>query len=65
LLDKSVIAVKMALSRMGTIIEEAEGNWALSEILMQHKNMLNEQIDVLLKEKRKYASARIGFIEKN
>lgn len=64
LLDKSVIAVKMALSRMGTIIEEAEGNWTLSEILMQHKNMLNDQIDVLLKEKRKYASARIGIIEK-
>jgi ParB family chromosome partitioning protein len=64
LLDKSVIAVKMALSRMGSIIEEAEGNWTLSEILMQHKNMLNDQIDVLLKEKRKYASARIGIIEK-
>jgi ParB family transcriptional regulator, chromosome partitioning protein len=62
LLDKSVVAVKMALSRMGTIIEEADGDWALSEILMQHKNMLNEQIDVLLKERRKYAAARISII---
>jgi ParB family chromosome partitioning protein len=54
LIDKSIIAVKIALSKVGAIMEEAEDDWPLSEILMQHKNMLHDQIDILLKEKRNY-----------
>jgi ParB family transcriptional regulator, chromosome partitioning protein len=33
--------------------EEAEHDWILHEVLMQHKNMLNAQVDILIKEKRK------------
>jgi ParB family transcriptional regulator, chromosome partitioning protein len=51
--DKSIIALKDALNKIGGIISEIEDNWIAREILMQHKNVLHGQIDLLLKEKRK------------
>jgi ParB family transcriptional regulator, chromosome partitioning protein len=51
--DKSIIALKVALNKIGGIISEIEDNWIAHEILMQHKNVLHGQIDLLLKEKRK------------
>jgi ParB family transcriptional regulator, chromosome partitioning protein len=35
------------------IIQEAEENWIVYEILMQHKNILHSQVDILIKEKMK------------
>jgi ParB family chromosome partitioning protein len=51
--DKTVIALRVALNKIGGIISEIEDNWITYEILMQHKNMLHSQIDLLIKEKRK------------
>jgi ParB family chromosome partitioning protein len=51
--DKSIVTLKMALSKLCTIIQEAEENWIVYEILMQHKNILHGQIDILIKEKMK------------
>jgi ParB family chromosome partitioning protein len=51
--DKSITALKMALSKISSIVEAVEDNWIVYEILMQHKNMLNAQIDVLIREKKK------------
>ena len=51
--DKSITAIKMAMSKISSIVETVEDNWIVYEILMQHKNMLNAQIDVLIREKRK------------
>ena len=52
--DKSIIALKISLNRMSMIIEDIEDeNWTVSQILLQHKNMVNDQINILLKEKRK------------
>jgi ParB family chromosome partitioning protein len=51
--DKSITALKMATSKIASIIENVEDNWIVYEILMQHKNMLNSQIDLLIKEKKK------------
>jgi ParB family transcriptional regulator, chromosome partitioning protein len=52
--DKSIIVLKIAMNRLGTIMESVENeNWAVYEILMQHKNMINSQIDVLIKQKKK------------
>jgi ParB family chromosome partitioning protein len=51
--DKSIVALKIATSRLATIIESMEDNWVVYEILMQHKNMLHSQIDLLIKEKKK------------
>ena len=50
---KSITALKIAMNTLSTIIEEIEDNWITYEILMQHKNMLHRQIDILMKEKRK------------
>jgi ParB family chromosome partitioning protein len=51
--DKSITTLKIAMSKMASIIENVEDNWIVYEILMQHKNMLNSQIDLLIKEKKK------------
>lgn len=51
--DKAIIAVRVAMNKLASIIEDVEDNWTVYEILMQHKNMLHSQIDILLKEKKK------------
>jgi ParB family chromosome partitioning protein len=51
--DKSIIALRIAMSKLAMIIENIQDNWILYEILMQHKNMLHAQIDLLIKEKKK------------
>jgi ParB family transcriptional regulator, chromosome partitioning protein len=51
--DKSITALKIAMGKIATILEAVEDNWIVYEILMQHKNMLNAQIDVLIREKRR------------
>jgi ParB family transcriptional regulator, chromosome partitioning protein len=52
--DKAIIAIRMAMNRLSSIIEENEDNWILFETLMQHKAVLHSQIDLLIKEKRNY-----------
>jgi ParB family transcriptional regulator, chromosome partitioning protein len=54
--DKSITAVRIAMNSLGEIINGVEHDWVIHEILMQHKNMLHSQIDILLKEKRKFSS---------
>ena len=51
--DKAIIAVRVAMNKLASIIEDVEDNWTVYEILMQHKNMLHSQIDILIKEKKK------------
>jgi ParB family transcriptional regulator, chromosome partitioning protein len=51
--DKSISALKIAMSKISSIAEAVEDNWIIYEILLQHKNMLNAQIDVLIREKKK------------
>ena len=51
--DKSIVALRVAMNTLSTIIEYIEDNWIVYETLMQHKNMLHTQIDLLIKEKRK------------
>jgi ParB family chromosome partitioning protein len=51
--DKSITALKIAMSKISSIAEGVEDNWIIYEILLQHKNMLNAQIDVLIREKKK------------
>jgi ParB family chromosome partitioning protein len=51
--DKTITALKIAMNKVASVIENVEDNWIVYEILMQHKNMLNSQIDLLIKEKRK------------
>lgn len=51
----SIIALKIAMNRLGAIIEDEEENWLVYEFLMQQKRMLNNQIDIMMKAKKKYA----------
>jgi ParB family chromosome partitioning protein len=51
--DKSIIALRTAMNKLSEIIESLEDNWMIHEILMQHKTMLHNQIDILIKEKKK------------
>jgi len=51
--DKSIIALRIAMNTLGGIIGNVQDNWIIYEILMQHKNMLHSQIDLLIKQKRK------------
>jgi ParB family transcriptional regulator, chromosome partitioning protein len=51
--DKTMSALRIAMNRISEIINDIESDWILYEILMQHKNMLHTQIDILIKEKRK------------
>ncbi len=60
-LDKSIIVLRIAMNRLGTIIETIENDWIFKEILMQHKNVINNQIDLLIKEKRKFKYNNIFF----
>ncbi len=53
LFDKSIIALRIAMNKLCSIIEETQENWVIYEILMHHKNMLHNEIDLLIKEKMK------------
>jgi ParB family transcriptional regulator, chromosome partitioning protein len=51
--DKSITAIKIAINKITTILQGVEENWIVYEMLLQHKNMLNAQIDLLIREKKK------------
>jgi ParB family chromosome partitioning protein len=51
--DKSMIALRIAMNRLAAILEECEENTILYEMLMHHKQILHEQIDLMIREKRK------------
>jgi ParB family chromosome partitioning protein len=51
-IDKVIITLKIAVKKLVSLIENTD-NWLLYEILMQHKNSLVVQIDILIKERKK------------
>ncbi|PWU81081.1 MAG: hypothetical protein DLM72_08880 [Candidatus Nitrosopolaris wilkensis] len=51
---KSIIALRIAMNRLGAILEDEEENWLIYEFLMQQKRMLHSQIDIIMKAKSKY-----------
>jgi hypothetical protein len=52
--DKVIISIRILIKKLATIIENVEDKWIFYDILMQNKHMLDQQIDLLIKEKRKY-----------
>ena len=56
--DKSIIALRIAFKKLGSIVETVEDDWIFYDILLHHKNMLNSQIDLLIKEKRKFKNKK-------
>jgi ParB family chromosome partitioning protein len=54
--NKAIVALRIAMSKIATSIEDEEdGNILIYELLMHHKRMLHDQIDNIMKAKRKYA----------
>jgi len=51
--DKSITILKIASNKLGTLIPEIEENWIIYELLMQHKTVIDNRIDILIKQKRK------------
>ena len=51
--DKAIITLKITVRQLISIIENTEDSWIIYDILMQHKNMLEKQIDILIKERKK------------
>lgn len=51
-IDKSIIALRIAMNRLASIIENSNDDM-IFEILMKHKNLLHKQIDDLIKERKK------------
>jgi ParB family chromosome partitioning protein len=52
-LDKSIVALRIAINKIADIMDTVEDNWIIYEILLQHRNVLHNQIDLLIKEKKK------------
>ena len=61
--NKAIVALRIAMSKIAVAIEEEEdnededskNNIFIDEILMYHKRLLHDQIDNLMKAKKKYA----------
>lgn len=64
-IDKSISVLKIAMSRIITIIEEdAEKNndFAIQELLFEQKNKIHDQIDLLLNARKKYFKKYCGTV---
>ena len=57
--DKAIIILKLGTRSLAKIIEDCEDNWFLCNLLMQHKKLLDHQIDLLIKQKRKWAKRKL------
>jgi ParB family chromosome partitioning protein len=53
LFNKMIILLKNTIRSMTPIIEDSEENWIIYNTFMQHKKMIDAQIDILIKEKKK------------
>jgi ParB family transcriptional regulator, chromosome partitioning protein len=53
--EKLILVLRVALNNVGGLIGMSDENsdWMVKEVLMYHKDMLNQQINLLIKEKRK------------
>jgi ParB family transcriptional regulator, chromosome partitioning protein len=62
-LDKLIVTLKVALNNVGALVNDNEDDWLVREILMQHKNNLHAQIDLLIKEKKKLNERLLANME--
>ena len=57
--NKSIVILKVAMSKLAEIVEkegeEEDGDFLIYELLMHQKKLLHEQIDTILRAKKKYA----------
>jgi ParB family transcriptional regulator, chromosome partitioning protein len=53
LFNKMIILLKNTSRHMTPIIEDSEEDWIIYNTFMQHKKVIDNQIDILIKEKKK------------
>jgi ParB family chromosome partitioning protein len=52
--DKAIIALRIAIKKLATMIEKIEDNWLFYDVMMQHKHLLHNQVDLLIRQKARY-----------
>jgi hypothetical protein len=52
-LNKAILILRVAMSRIGELVDEYGENWFVHECLMEEKNTIHDQIDILLKRKKR------------
>jgi ParB family transcriptional regulator, chromosome partitioning protein len=60
--DKVIVTLRIALNNVCALINDNEEDWLVRETLMQHKNSLHSQIDLLIREKRRLNHRLITYI---
>ncbi|MDR4492311.1 MAG: ParB/RepB/Spo0J family partition protein [Candidatus Nitrosocosmicus sp.] len=51
--EQAITALRLAMNKLSTIIEDNEDNWIIYERLMHSKLSLHQQIDLLIKDRKK------------
>ena len=63
--NKAIIVLRITIKKLASIIESVEDDWILYDILLQHRNNLNTQIDLLIKQKKKINEKFLRCTRKN
>jgi ParB family chromosome partitioning protein len=51
--DRAIVTIRIAMNRICSIINEIDDDWIIQDALMQHRRRLHEQIDILIKQRKK------------
>jgi ParB family chromosome partitioning protein len=51
--NKMILCLKLALRKTAPVVEEVQDNWPIYNMLLYHRSLLNSQIDLILREKKK------------
>jgi hypothetical protein len=52
-LNKAILVLRIVMSRIGELVEEYGDNWFVNECPREEKNVIHNQIDILLKKEKK------------
>ena len=52
-LNKSILILRIAMARLVQLVDESEDNWLVHECMMEEKNVLHNEIDAMLKRKKR------------
>ncbi|HEY7777905.1 MAG TPA: ParB/RepB/Spo0J family partition protein, partial [Nitrososphaeraceae archaeon] len=55
--EESIISLRIAANKLAVTIEKVQNEWIVFELLMHHKNIISSQIDLLIREKKKFVKA--------
>lgn len=53
--DKAIIVLKLTVNRLNELLETTKNNFIMYEFLLQQQKSINEQIDQIMRSKKKYS----------